>query len=156
MATVLLLTVGASLGCDAGDGAAAVACTVPPEAPAGPVTVQTDCAAYAPADSLALTFRNASDRPYLYGPCGISLQRRGNEGWVEVAGCSFGPEIVVEGERGCACQSLGIQLRPGGESVLGLALFSGLAAGRYRVQVDAAPDEREPVLSFSNAFDVRR
>ena len=96
------------------------------------------------------------------GPCGVSLERRRDPAWAAVEGCSFGPEVTVDGEPGCICEAYGVDLEPGGENSLALSLFSGLVLGHYRVRVEmsyleAPPSgEREPVVSVSNEFEVLR
>jgi hypothetical protein len=160
---VLLLTVGALVGCDAGDGTSVVACTVPPDAPAGPVTVQTDCAAYAPGAALDLLVRNDAERAVEYGPCGVALERREGEAWVEAGPlCQFErPESEAGDIIVLCCQAFGITLPPHSEDSMRFYLAPDLRPSTYRVQVNAGLDgagqdgARRDTLVHSNAFEIQ-
>lgn len=155
--TAILLIAGSALaGCDAGGDDAAVPCAAPPEAAAGPVTVQTDCAAYAPADSLVLSFRNASGEAQTYGTCGVSLERRVGSGW-EGAGslCEFEVPEQTDDVFFLCCEARGRSLRPGRTSSLRFFLRDGLRAGVYRVRAPVRASDAPAVDVVSNAFEIR-
>ncbi len=167
LAGLLLLSMtGVLSGCDGDreEAVQAVPCTPPSEAPAGPLLVRTNCAAYAPADSLVVSFRNTSSQPYLYGPCGVSLEQREGEVWAAVEGCSFGGGVIPQtGEEFCdLCEAYAIVLQPNGESTLDFLLYENLRSGVYRVRAEVNVEENpEPPRDrsetrFSNEFEVRR
>lgn len=145
-------------GCDAADG---VPCDPPSEAPPGSVLVQTDCAAYAPADSIIVSLRSLTSEEYTFGPCGMALERLDGERWSKIEGCSFGPswEDAETGETFCSiCLLYAVVLEPEGEGGLTRTLNDRLRAGTYRVMVDLSTrrgGERRTITSPSNEFTIR-
>ena len=138
-------------------------CTAPPEAPAEPTTVRTDCAAYAPGAALDLRVQNGGEHVFEYGPCGVALERREGEAWVKAEPlCQFEQaepatrDVVV-----LCCQSFSILMWPHSRDTMRLYLDPDVRPGAYRVQVHAGlegvgPDGiQRDTLVHSNVFDVR-
>jgi hypothetical protein len=127
------------------------------------VTVQTDCSAYVPADSITVALHNVSEQSFVYGPCGVSLERREGEAWVEAGPlCQFErPESEAGDIIVLCCQAFGITLPPHSEDSMRFYLAPDLRPSTYRVQVNAGLDgagqdgARRETLVHSNAFEIQ-
>ncbi len=104
--------------------------------PLGQAELTTDRGAYAPGEDVTLRLHNGSIRALGYNLCGVSLQRRSATGWESAQSSQ---EI---------CQSILLELGPGGEESVHRTLDGALPTGEYRYLTHVEWDgEREALGS---------
>ena len=137
-----------------------LACGTSEQAQAGDdgLHLLTDRAAYAPADTIALTVVNDTNRPLGYDLCTGKLERQTLEGWEPLRA----PERAFYEEPGIilSCDLDLRGLEPGGRANESYRLNQGLVPGMYRwcgrvLAVPTTPAPFAPRPFCSRRFEVR-